>query len=85
MQAARDEKSCGEGQTRIEGHDSGSMHRHADGTVTVANTHLDVAKGPGRLNQAIALGKALAELTGPVIWAGDFNAVRNDEVMNAVT
>lgn len=55
------------------------------GTVTVANTHLDVAKGPGRLNQAIALGKALAELTGPVIWAGDFNAVRNDEVMNAVT
>ncbi|MDB6069281.1 MAG: metal-dependent hydrolase [Verrucomicrobiales bacterium] len=55
------------------------------GTVTVANTHLDVAKGPGRLAQAVALGKALSELAGPVIWAGDFNAVRNDEVMNAVS
>lgn len=55
------------------------------GTITVANTHLDVAKGPGRLAQAVALGKALAELPGPVIWAGDFNAQRNDEVMNAVS
>ena len=53
-------------------------------TFTVANTHLDFAKGPERLAQAETLLKELAALPGPVILAGDFNAVRGDEVMNAV-
>lgn len=55
------------------------------GTLTVANTHLDFAKGAARLNQAQALLKALAEGPGPVLLAGDFNAVRGDDVMTALT
>jgi endonuclease/exonuclease/phosphatase family metal-dependent hydrolase len=55
------------------------------GTLTVANTHLDFAKGAARLNQAQALLKALGEGPGTVLLAGDFNAVRGDEVMTAVT
>lgn len=54
------------------------------GTLTLANTHLDFAKGAARLNQAQALLKALAEGTGPVLLAGDFNAVRGDDVMTTV-
>ena len=55
------------------------------GNLTVANTHLDFAKGAARLNQAQALLNALGEGPGPVLLAGDFNAVRGDEVMTAVT
>ncbi len=53
-------------------------------TLTIANTHLDFAKGPARLAQATALLEALATSPRPVLLAGDFNAIRGDEVMTAV-
>jgi endonuclease/exonuclease/phosphatase family metal-dependent hydrolase len=53
-------------------------------TITIANTHLDFAKGPARLAQATALLESLATAPPPVLLAGDFNAVRGDDVMTAV-
>lgn len=53
-------------------------------TLTLANTHLDFTQGPARLAQATFLLESLATAPPPVLLAGDFNAVRGDEVMTAV-
>lgn len=54
------------------------------GTLTVANTHLDVTSGETRLAQARFLMKALGEIPGIVILAGDFNSVRGDAALKTM-
>ena len=51
------------------------------GPVTVANIHFYQTPGQ-RLAQAKALHEALDGVTHPVVWIGDFNSVRGDEVMS---
>lgn len=57
------------------------------GTLTVANTHLEVSSSALRLAQVQFLMQALTkeENPGVVILAGDFNSQRGDAVMSAVT
>ncbi len=51
------------------------------GPVTVANIHFYKTTGQ-RLAQAKALQEALDGVTHPVVWIGDFNSYRGDEVMS---
>lgn len=55
------------------------------GSLTLINTHLDFVKGPARAKQVEGLLSWAATLPGTALLAGDFNAVRGDEVMTAVT
>lgn len=54
------------------------------GTLTVANTHLDVTKAETRQAQAEFLMKSLGVFPGIVILAGDFNSVRGDASLKAI-
>ena len=54
------------------------------GTLTIANTHLDVTSGETRLAQAQFLIKTLGEVPDSVVLAGDFNAVRGDTTLKAI-
>ncbi|RYD34838.1 MAG: endonuclease [Verrucomicrobiaceae bacterium] len=54
------------------------------GTLTIANTHLDVTSGETRLAQTQFLIKTLGEMPDTVVLAGDFNAVRGDTTLKAI-
>lgn len=54
------------------------------GTITLANTHLDVTAAATRKAQAEFLTKTLGALPGTVILAGDFNSVRGDDTLKTL-
>lgn len=54
------------------------------GTITLANTHLDVTAASTRVAQAEFLTKTLGALPGTVILAGDFNSVRSDDTLKTM-